>query len=421
MLSGSDNVWDIHFGNSSLEKLDVDDTYGRNAVWSEYECVMTFGESGGDDRTGGTMAKIYSDPNTFEITATSSTDIDCHQGVCWDGTYYYTVDNNKIVKWDSSWTAQATNSDPIGDTSISDVDHLGDPEYYDGKLYIPLEEYPNSPYDNQHIAVFDATDLSFDSSFDISAQGHEVSSITYCDRDGLLYITDYTDGTVIYKYDPSDGSYEGYLTLDQKILNAQGITWWRDHFWVNSDLADETMRVGYDGSVSLGNVNPSSGGFDANGIGGLFGTTVSSGSYEGIGRKGEELLVHIDPGTTERVDTWKPIDMDLGAGGGVNIFSSVQEVRANGLNSYTTFTMGITASIDSKGQNRVPISYWDESAGGTNTRVTIAYRNSMEIGWGLWDSAGNSWLMSSPWLTQRSNSLIDYTQYTTARQTESFM
>lgn len=211
ILSGSDNVWDIFFGDSSLEKLSVDDVNGRNAVWSDYECVMTFGESGGDDRTGGTMAKIVSDPSCFELTESSTTDLDCHQGVCWDGTYYYTVDNNKIVKWNSSWVAQATNSNPIGDTSIADVNHLGDPEYYDGKLYIPLEEYPNSPYDNQHIVMFNASDLSFDSSFDISAQGHEVSSITYCDKDGLLYVTDYTDGTKIYKYDQSDGSYEGFF------------------------------------------------------------------------------------------------------------------------------------------------------------------------------------------------------------------
>jgi hypothetical protein len=390
VLSGSDNDWDIHYGDAALDLLDPGDANGRDDVWANYEAVFLFGQTCGDDRTGGAMARIRGDANMFQIAATSSTDLDSHQGVCWDGTHYYTTDDNAIYKWNSSWTLVDSNTDPIGDAAIGGsptVNHLGDPDVRDGRLYIPLECYPASGgLYNAHIVVFDPSDLSFIEDFDISAQAHEASSVAYCDRDDLLYVTDYDgNNSTIYKYDPLDGSYEGTLATSTPIPNRQGITWWRNAFWISNDANDETHRVLYDGTATTGD--------QAGGGGGVFGDTTA-GNYEGIGHRSDALLQHIDPGATERVDVWTPRDDALSAGGGYRVTTGTPNAIANARPSYNVYTLACTLAIASKTQNRTAVSYWDESAGTTNTRQVIAYRHATPS-LAIWDT-NNSWLEPSP-------------------------
>lgn len=389
VLAASDNNWHIVLESLATEKLGVGDANGRNAVWAAYEAVYMYGETGGDDRTGNnSMGRVYNDPQLFEITATSSSDLNSHQGICFDGNYYYTTDTNKIYKWNSSWTLINSNTDPIGDTNITGtptVNHCGDPDIYDGKLYIPIECYPYNGGYNGHIAVFNASDLSFIESFDISTQAHESSSIAYCEKDDYLYITDYDgNNTSIYKYDPSDGSYIGVLTTDKSIPERQGITWWRENFWVSQDVNDEVLRVSYTGTVSTGNLSGSSGG--------LFGKSIT-GSQEGIGKRQDELLLLADPGAVERVDLWKPLDINMGAGGG--FYNSGTGHMRCGVGTLTTFTIGCTVIFDSLGQNRAFVSYWDESSGTSNSfRVTLAFSNT-NSSFGVWDT-NNSWLLCNP-------------------------
>lgn len=366
------------------DRAAVGSTFGRNAVWADFTSVFLLGETIVDDRTGGVSAAIYDDPDFFELIETSSTDLNSHQGVCWDGTYYYTVDTNAIYKWSSSWTLVDSNTNPIGDAAIATsptVDHCGDPEYYDGKIYIPLECYPASGgLYNSHIVVFSAADLSFIASYDISAQAHESSSICRCDRDGKFYVTDYVAGAV-HRYNP-DFTYSGTLTLSGTIPLIQGITWWRDYFWISADDDDETYRVAFDGTMDVGN-KP--------GVG--FGSGVSGGYYEGIGHREDALLQVKDPGATERVEVWRPIRMPISAGGGFDD-GNFGTLVANNRPSLTTFTLACTMAIASKGKNRVPVSYWDESAGTTNTRQVISYRDTGTT-LAIWDT-NNSWLNASP-------------------------
>lgn len=391
VASGSDSSWDIHYGDAALDRLAVDDANGRNAVWANFEAVFLFGESGGDDRTGGVMARIRGDGYTFDNTDISP-DTSSHQGICWDGTHYYTTDTNAIRKWDASWTLVDSNTDPIGDAAISGtptVQHCGDLDVHDGKLYIPIECWPASGgLYNAHIAVFDTSDLTFIEAFDISAQAHEAASIAYCDKDDLLYIVDF-DGhtTSIFKYDPADGSYEGTLTTDKAVAQRQGITWWRNNFWVSSEDGDETLRVSYTGVVSTGDISA--------GVGGLLGMTTA-GFYEGVGHTEESLLQMVDAGSglEKNVYTWTPRDDGLSAGGGYRVVTGTPNAIANGRSSLQTYTLGCSLAIATKGQNRTAVSYWDESAGATNTRQGISFRSATPS-LAIWD-VNNSWLEPSP-------------------------
>jgi len=383
LATGSDNEWYFYSGDPFLEKLADDNANGRNAVWADYDAVMLLGETR-LDRTGkgnyGTRtvaADTSDDVHLFEKGSITG-DLDAHQGLCWGGGYYFVVDTNKITKYNESWVQQSQNTDPIGDTGISGVDHCGDPEYYDGKIYIPIELYPNDPYNNQHIAVFDASDLSFIESFDISAQAHEACSCCYNHDDGLFYVASYTDGTKLWKYDPANGfSYEGTITLGASVTYIQGVVYWHGAFWITTDTGNRlTYRFDPSGD-NCGEVFPN----------------PTTNNFEGITKRYDELLVLVDLGSTEEVRKWKPYDITNGAGGGAEFFG-LGELTYGSRPSRTTLTLGVTFAISSKAQNRCALSYWDESAGTTNTRVGIAYSTS-QASIGVWD-VNNSWLLPSP-------------------------
>jgi hypothetical protein len=377
--------------NGASTSYPVTAPYGRNAVWSDYETVLLLGETGGDDRTGKSMATINGDPDLFELTATSSVDVNSHQGVCWDGTHFYTVDTNTIRKWSAAWAVVATNADPLAAAAIGGsptVNHCGDPDVRDGRLYIPIDCYPavGGLY-NSHIAVFNAADLSFIESFSIAVTGIEAASIAYCDRDKCLYIVDYvSDNDLVYRFDPLTGTPRGTLKLDCAIPAKQGITWWHDYFWISQDTNDETVRVSYSGECSKGNLADGSGGI---GFGSL------STEYEGIGAKGDSIVQLIDSGADERIQTWRPYRLAKSAQGGMRNLGTSSNVKANGRASLTTYTLAVSMIVDTGGANRCAVSYLNPAAlASANQRQVIAHRHT-GVTVSIWD-ASNSWLDASP-------------------------
>ncbi len=378
--TGSSSSWKITCGEPSLNRLDYTDTNGRNAVWSDYAGVFLLGETA-DNRCGGNTISVEGDPDFFVSTSTQ-TSLPGVQGVCSDGTYYYIFDTTAIYKYDLSWNLVASNTNALADCNISTANHIGDGDVHGGLLYAPVERYiSTSTFSVQHICIFNASDLAFVSKTDVSAQGHECSSIAYCTADDLLYITSYASDDKFYKYNSSTQAYIGDVTLTWPTgapseMNLQGITWWRDAFWINSHAFDEIFRVTQTG-VAAGS--------------GLFG--IAAFEQEGIGNIGDYLLqMEQTSGATGTVRKWKPRDETLCAGGGASIASDCN-LPATGLTSATTWTMGVTAAVSSTGSNRNIASYWN-SAGSATARATLAYRNSSnELA--LWDNS-NSWLSASP-------------------------
>lgn len=258
-------------------------TLGRENVWTEFLSVVCF--PGWYDRTGNTTTQKIDPTFTSEFGSTEVlSDISANQGLAFDGTHWYTTGTNEIKKWTSGWTLVDTNSDPNGDTSIVGVNHCGDPCIVGGELFIPVEDYPNSPYDNQHICVFNTSDLSFNRSYDISAQGRESSSIALNPDDGYLYISDFTDNSSIPYYTTA-GVYVGSLTLDANVQNFNGIEFARGKMYLSAGLSTATDNV-----VE----------FNLSGqeIGSRY--TVPSGGTEGLAFDGESFFVLSD-GTTNPI------------------------------------------------------------------------------------------------------------------------
>jgi hypothetical protein len=380
LLSASENTFRIEFA-TGLTALDVHDTYGRNAVWQDYKCVTLLGVDP-RDRSGHYTIQVNGDPALFEIVATHTLSEDPHQGVAWDGTHWYLFHTDAIYKYDSEFNLVSSNTAILTESGLSGVNHICDGTYHAGYLYTVLETYPSGPYANQHLLKISAADLSIVDITDISAQAHECSSVCYCDRDGYLYITDYTSDAQIYKY-TTGGEYIGTLSLSfsGSELEIQGIEWFNDAFWVTSDANDEVYRVEYDGTVITH---------------GLFGTTVTAGYLEGICRKNDRLVVLEDPTSANSyLREWRPLQIAKSGGGGYDQASGTsQYLEIESITSLTTFTLAATAIFDLKEANRAVASYHHNASGVTNNRVTVGFSNT-NSSVGVWDN-NNSWLLPSP-------------------------
>lgn len=222
-----------------------------------------------------------------ELPQLLSPDIDCHQGYTTDGTFHYCIDTGVLYKKNAAWANVATNADPFAGGQPQN--HLGDGDYYNGKLYIPAETWVDCDnHSNEAIYVFDISDLSRLAIHDISAEGHEVSGLVVVPehgRNGIIYIVSYCDGTKIWKYDLSDFSYLGTIDLDIgwiELLSLQSITYKNGYFYVSCDDG-RLCAIDLDGHVSL-----------------IF-TESIVGSHEGLDYSQDELRWLIDEGVLEKI------------------------------------------------------------------------------------------------------------------------
>lgn len=177
-----------------------------------------------------------------------SPDLNCHQGITTDGTYFYGIDSQTIYKFDSSWNLIATNSHAASDAGIS---HCGDGQYHNSKLYIAAEDYSSeSDNRNYRIAIYNAGDLSFIEYHDISAQGAEVSSLCINPTDNIIYVSNYTVGDKIYTYDLTTFAYRGAIVLSKSAYHAQGISYYAGKLWLSRGTPYfQLCRISLDGTV----------------------------------------------------------------------------------------------------------------------------------------------------------------------------
>lgn len=187
----------------------------------------------------GSMNEISNIDNSDEtkkyglVRVDKSPDIKAHQGITTDGETFYLFHTDFIKKVDGNWNEIDINKKVLSEIG-GGMNHLGDGDYHNGKLYVPVEYWDNHDnFRSQHIAIWDATDLSYVGKHDISVQGHEVAGITVDDE--YIYVVSFYDGTTIWRYDLSDFSYASLIPLSENIENIQGITKSDDHFYISRE------------------------------------------------------------------------------------------------------------------------------------------------------------------------------------------
>jgi hypothetical protein len=178
--------------------------------------------------TGSITFYSETDPLVFDAS-NASPQVSLEQGWATDGTYIYTIDTTSITKRndDATWSSVTQNTTPFAGLT-SEITHLGDGEYYNGKLYVPAEYWGGClDYQYQTIAVYDTTSpgLPLVISGDISGDGHEASAIAVVPSENALYISSFCDGSKLWIYDLTTLTLTGTLPLSTTIDSIQGISY----------------------------------------------------------------------------------------------------------------------------------------------------------------------------------------------------
>ncbi|MGZ5530197.1 MAG: hypothetical protein ACXWJB_16085, partial [Limisphaerales bacterium] len=164
------------------------------------------------------------------------------EGIAWDGTNHYLIFRGSIVKVDKSWTNVITsNETPF--RGLTGFDHLGAGEICGGKLYVAAESYHGCAHvTNQSIFIFDANTLDRQSVTCVSNSTSEVSALTVVTNmgpHGVVFVSNFCDESKLYKFDLSELSFLGTLSLDQPIAKLQGVAYHDGLIYAANDVGPD--------------------------------------------------------------------------------------------------------------------------------------------------------------------------------------
>lgn len=388
IASASDTDIELSWDGVS-DRLDVTDTNGRDAVWSDYESVVTFGVSL-EDRTGKRRSvESQGDSYSFAMSSLHTFTQDPHQGLAFDHATnsWYAIDTNAIYKFNEDFTTlQVSNLDPCGDantlTGETTLDHLCDGCVANGYLVVPVNDYGTRGTNNikGYILRFDLATLALVDAFDISAIRPQISGICW-NSVSNRYVGVYWNAMTELDLFTTSFTSAGSITITNfgvNFDNCQGIEFYQDAYWLQRESADETYRVDLDGRAQ---------------ISGLFGFPIG-GNYEGLCHYKGKLAFLTDPsGSNSTVRLADPVRDNKFAGQAFYPFDGVNGWAEQSVGSLgTTWTMGASYKLDVAFQSAI-LTYRDASSGATNDRASLVIDDGDKVG--MWDNV-NSWIYASP-------------------------
>jgi hypothetical protein len=220
-------------------------------------------------------------PQTLFTDTSQSPDTGCHQGYATDGVSHFLFDTHRILKRadDTTWHISGVNDTPFA--GLTGFDHIGDGDYFEGKLYAPVEQYLSCTSDsNPAIFVFDTATLVRERVIDLPVAA-EVSGVAVRPETRELFVSSYCDGTRLWIYDVDTFVLKGSIVLRPALHDVQGLAY-RDGFFFVAQNDGLLMRVSPDGQTQQ-----------------VF-KTDSPGAHEGLDYSQTELRWLIDEGLGEQ-------------------------------------------------------------------------------------------------------------------------
>lgn len=160
------------------------------------------------------------------------------QGVTTDGTNWYFSGTHSLEIADAAYNTLRIDSNAIlsqvgladGYTDVT-LNHIGDIDYANGKLYISLDSTQRDPvtnnkYSNPVFAVYDAATLTWTGEAYALNPPHGVQDIASWvavdAKNGLAYGIAYDNASELTVYNLADFSFNKYIPLSQIVDQAQG-------------------------------------------------------------------------------------------------------------------------------------------------------------------------------------------------------
>jgi len=151
------------------------------------------------------------------------------QGITTDGEYFYTsgsltgIGTSGLAKWDkegflveADYTAM-----PKEYRKSLNLNHLGGMSYYDGKLYVAVEDSEDM---NPYLMTFDAETLQFVEAHEMPQELLE-GSFPWCAVDakrGYIYCSQFRDVNEIFVFDLESFEYSHSIKLSEQVTRIQG-------------------------------------------------------------------------------------------------------------------------------------------------------------------------------------------------------
>jgi hypothetical protein len=185
-------------------------------------------------RGGGAQSAEYQLLRVFEVAG--------RQGIATDGLRYFNSGSTTLYVYSKDGKLLATNEEPFVDLE-KPANHIGDISVHDGELFAGVEWFEDGRCTDIQIAVYDAETLRYKRSVDWSPESGqvEVSALAVDSANASVWMTDWVDGTYIYRYDMTTGSYFGKLHLRPVPQWQQGIAAHNGSLFVTADDGDAEL------------------------------------------------------------------------------------------------------------------------------------------------------------------------------------
>ena len=164
------------------------------------------------------------------------------QGTAYDGGFYYVSGTNSLRKYDKDFNIVAENNHPFESINMP-VNHLGDIDIHDGKIFAGIEWFEGGKAKSPAIAVFDAESLKLRQLYALDEKSgqREISGVTYDPERGILWSVSWEPGessAYLYGYSLENGAYISKIKMTQPPYHCQGIKYHDGVFYLTADDGD---------------------------------------------------------------------------------------------------------------------------------------------------------------------------------------
>lgn len=214
LLTASDNTIVLKVLAPTETALAVTDTYGRNAVWSDFEVVWVFPSDA--NRTGKSytqsMASLLAHSEWMRTDYDNLTGAP-HNGISTDGTHFISCDDIILRRMNMSYVVQQTvtdiNTALSAMTGLSNFDHMGDPVCVGTSTFFTVTT--NDATYRRFLVEYRTSDLTLLNAWEMTG-AQRVFGATVCYDGTNLLLFSYTDDNTFIKYTTS-GSYVGDVSI----------------------------------------------------------------------------------------------------------------------------------------------------------------------------------------------------------------
>ena len=175
-----------------------------------------------------------------------SHEVDGRQGIAFENDNYYVSGSTTLSIYDKDWKLIDSNNKPF-EGFKNEVNHIGDIDVYNNKLYAGVEYFMDGNAKNIQVAIYDADTLKLIETynFDSDSGQNEVSGIAIDPDTKSIWMCSWDDGDsgrYLYRYDLENGKYLGKYHLQAPPQWIQGIAYLDGYIYITAD--DGTADLG---------------------------------------------------------------------------------------------------------------------------------------------------------------------------------